>query len=212
MNDHEEDPELVRRLASGDGEALALLFAQHRERLRRMIEFRIDRRLNRRLDSEDILQESYIAAQKRIASFTDEPGHSAYVWLRLVVGQTMIDLYRQHVGAKMRNVGKEVVRHRSPTNSGTMSAFFVASITSPSQAAARAEFAEQLEQILGSMDDIDREVLVLRHFEEATNNEVAQILGLQPTAASNRYVRALGRLRGILQRISDFKEQEDERR
>jgi RNA polymerase sigma-70 factor (ECF subfamily) len=94
----------------------------------------------------------------------------------------------------MRNAGREV----SAPASHTMSGFFVGRFTSPSHAVMREEARQKIEQALDSMDEIDREVLVLRHFEELSNKEAADVLGIQENAASNRYVRALGRLKGFL--------------
>ncbi|MFM1870580.1 MAG: polymerase sigma factor SigW, partial [Planctomycetota bacterium] len=108
--------------------------------------------------------------------------------------QTMVDLFRRHVGAKMRAAGREVAAPAS----GSLSGLFVGHLTSPSQAAQREELRAKVEEALASMDEIDREVLMLRHFEELSNKEAAAVLGIQENAASNRYVRALGRLKGLL--------------
>ncbi|MBK8976268.1 MAG: sigma-70 family RNA polymerase sigma factor [Planctomycetes bacterium] len=201
-----EDPELLRRLATGDRDALAELFALHRERLRRMIRYRLHPRLDRRVDVDDVLQEAWLDAVRRIDSYRDQIDPSGFLWLRLVVGQTMIDLFRKHIGAQMRDANLEVPL--SPAagpqmSSGAVSAWLSASITSPSGAAQRLELAELLRRRLDDLDPIDREVLVLRHLEELGNTEVAQILGIQPSAASNRYVRALARLKGLLSGLAD---------
>jgi len=71
-------------------------------------------------------------------------------------------------------------------------------LTTASQAAIRVETQLQVQEALNSMDPIDREVLALRHFEMLSNEETAQVLGLKKTAASNRYIRALKRLKTIL--------------
>ncbi|MBI5851715.1 MAG: sigma-70 family RNA polymerase sigma factor [Planctomycetes bacterium] len=196
-----EDPELVARLAKGDREALAALFAQHRDRLRRMIEFRLHPRLLRRIDPDDVLQDAWLDAVLRIDSYAQQRDPSCYLWLRLVVGQTLIDLHRRHLGAQMRDMKLEVPMHRPggpAMSSDVISMHLSGGFTSPSGAAARAEQATLLRQVLDQMDDIDREILVLRHLEEMTNAEVSKLLDLQPTAASNRYVRALTRLKGLL--------------
>jgi len=192
-----DDPR-ERALRSGDDQALAPLFELHRERLQRMVHYRLDPRLVGRIDAEDVLQESYLEAGKRLAAFRDDD-KPFFVWMRLITQQTMIDLHRKHLGAKMRNAGREV----SAPASHTMSGFFVGHFTSPSQAVMREEARQKIEQALDSMDEIDREVLVLRHFEELSNKEAADVLGIQENAASNRYVRALGRLKGFLTGLGD---------
>lgn len=193
-----DDDALEAALRAGDDSALAGLFERERERVQRMVQFRLDPRLVGRIDSEDVVQDTFLEAGKRLDAFRgdDKP---FFVWLRLIAQQTMVDLHRKHVGAKMRNAAREV---HSP-KSHAMSAFFVGHITSPSGAAMREELRSKIEAALESMEEIDREVLLLRHFEELSNKEAAEVLGIQENAASNRYVRALGRLKGLLSELGD---------
>jgi RNA polymerase sigma-70 factor, ECF subfamily len=192
------DEPLERALRAGDDDKMAPLFELYRERLQRMVHFRLDPRLVGRIDAEDVLQESYLEAGKRLQAFRDDD-KPFFVWIRLITQQTMIDLHRKHLGAKMRNAGREV---HAPA-SATMSGFFVGHFTSPSHAVMREELRVKIEAALESMEEIDREVLVLRHFEELSNKETADVLGIQENAASNRYVRALGRLKGFLTGLGD---------
>lgn len=132
---------------------------------------------------------------------------SFYLWLRQVTMQRMIDLHRRHLLAGKRDVRQEVQLAPQSYNAATSAAIarhFIDAIVSPSQMAVRQEMLAQLETTLESMDDIDREVLALRHFEELGNSEVAELLGITEAAASNRYVRALSRLRKLLEQIPDF--------
>jgi RNA polymerase sigma-70 factor (ECF subfamily) len=189
---------LERSLRAGDDHALAGLLEFYRERLLRMVQFRLDPRLVGRLDPEDVLQEAFIESEKRLQAFRDDV-KPFLVWIRLITQQTMIDLFRKHLGSKMRSAGREV---KAPA-SGTLSGWFVAHVTSPSRAVMREEVRQKVEQALASMDEIDREVLLLRHFEELSNKEAAAVLGIQENAASNRYVRALGRLKGYLGELAE---------
>lgn len=201
------DDDLVERLRAGDESALAALFHRHRERLWRMVQFRLDRRLAARLDSDDILQEAFVSATSRVNSFLSRPDGSAFVWLRLVVGQTMVDVYRRHLGAEMRDAGRDVSVCGSTNSTATSAALaeqFLSAITSPSHAAMKAELSQQLEEAISALSAIDQEIIALRHFEDLTNAEAAEVLGLQPTAASNRYVRAIARLKDVLIRIPGF--------
>jgi RNA polymerase sigma-70 factor (ECF subfamily) len=200
---------LTDRMKRGDVEALAAFFARHRERLWRMVSFRMDRRLSGRVDPDDVLQEAYLAAAQRIGNYGKDPSFSPFIWLRIVLMQTLIDIHRHHLGAQMRDADREVRFHgpRYPqTTSVSLVAQFVGKFTSPSQAAAREEMLCRLEQAVSAMDPIDQEVLALRHFEELSNSEVAEVLGIQQKAASIRYVRALKRLRAILSGMPDFLE------
>ena len=199
--------DLQQRLIEGDPQALADLFSRHRERLWRMVNFRLDRRLSGRVDPEDILQEAYLDAAQRIQHYRDDSPASSFLWLRMIVTQTMIDLHRRHLGAQRRDARREVSGDRGffPASTSTsLASQFLGHLTSPSQAAMRAELSGQLEQAIAQMDPIDQEVLALRHFEELTNSEVAEVLGIQVKAASIRYVRALKRLQEVLSQLPGF--------
>jgi RNA polymerase sigma-70 factor (ECF subfamily) len=190
-----------QRLQSGDRNALAALFSQHWERLWRMVNFRMDRRLLGRVDADDVLQEAYLAAAARLEHCRDDASPSPFVWLRLIVLQTLTDIHRHHLGAQMRDPDREIdlIGCRYPVSTtAALAAQLMANATSPSQAAVRSETLAQVEQVIAGMDPLDREVLALRHFEELGNSEVAEVLGIQQKAASIRYIRALKRLRAIL--------------
>jgi RNA polymerase sigma-70 factor (ECF subfamily) len=209
---------LLERLKRGDREALAALFAEHHERLWRAVSFRMDRRLAGRIDADDVLQEAYLAAAQRLDRYVADPSWSAFVWLRMIVMQTLTDLHRYHLGAQMRDAGRETNLRSGPargcpavhawqnpqTTSVSLAALLVGQVTSPSQAAARAEMFDQVERAIAAMDPLDQEVLALRHFEELSNSEVAEVLGIGQKAASIRYVRALKRLRAVLSQVPGF--------
>lgn len=202
-----ELPPLIVKLRSGDRQALAELFSIHRDRLWRTVQFRLDRRLQGRVDPDDVLQEAYLAAADRIAHFVGDTAAALHVWLRMIVTQTMIDVHRRHLGAQMRDAQREVSLQGGCWPQGTSTSMALqlsGRLTSPSQAAARSELSRQLGQILEQMDPIDREVLALRHFEELGNSEVAEVLGIQQKAASIRYVRAVRRLQAILSQLPGF--------
>jgi RNA polymerase sigma-70 factor (ECF subfamily) len=201
MANDEELAGLLDRLRRGDQDALAELYAGYRARLRRMVEVRLDPRLKGRVSPSDVLQEAYIDAVKRLRHFFDKPDESFFGWLRLVVGQRIADVHREHLGAAKRDAAQEVSIFRGvPAASSTcLAGLLVGDVSSPSQAAQRAETLAAVEAALNALDPIDREVLALRHFEELSNNEVADALGIQRAAASKRYVRALARLRESLE-------------
>ena len=202
---------LLRRALAGDESALAALFDGHRERLRRMIRLRLDRRLSGRVDASDVLQEAYLDVRKRIAEYArDASAMPFHLWLRLVAGQRLTDVHRHHLGAQMRDAGMEVSLHRGPfpqADSISLAAQLLGKMTSASKAAIRAEHKLIVQEALNGMDPLDREVLALRHFEHLSNDETAQVLGLTKSAASNRYIRALKRLKEILSSIPGLREQ-----
>jgi RNA polymerase sigma-70 factor (ECF subfamily) len=202
-----EPQDLLERLKRGDEDALARLFSQHRDRLWRMVSFRMDRRLLGRVDPDDVLQEAYLAAAQRLRHYGADSSPSPFVWLRMIAMQTLTDVYRHHLGAQMRDADREVALHgrdNPPTTSASLAALLVGRFTSPSQAAARAETLDQVERAIAAMEPLDQEVLALRHFEELTNSEVAEVLGIQQKAASIRYVRAIRRLKTVLSELPGF--------
>jgi RNA polymerase sigma-70 factor (ECF subfamily) len=202
-----EPDALLRQAQAGDEHALAELFARYRDRLRRMVRLRLDRRLSGRLDPSDVLQEAYLEIAKRFSEYTANPAQPFFLWLRFLTGQKLIDLHRHHLGAKMRDADQEVSLYRGalpPASSESLAQQLLGRLTSPSRAAIRAEMQIRLQEALNTMDPLDREVLVLRHFEELSNQEIAKVLGIGKTAASNRYLRALQRLRDMLDNCPGF--------
>ena len=205
--DGSETGELLQQVRAGDQASLAKLFALHRARLRTMVRLRLDRRLQGRVDPSDVLQEAFVDLAKRAGEYVANPSMPFFLWLRLLTGQRLTAIHRQHLGAQMRDAGMEVSLHRGAlpqATSGSLAAQLMGHLTSPTQAAVRAEMQLRLQEALNGMDPLDREVLVLRHFEELSNNETAAALGLQKAAASNRYVRALKRLKDILAGMPGF--------
>ncbi|HVK07699.1 MAG TPA: sigma-70 family RNA polymerase sigma factor [Gemmataceae bacterium] len=196
----DEFDELVRRLREGDPAAAGALFELCRDRLRRMVRLRLDRRLQGRLDPDDVLQEAFLDVQKKAADFAGKPDMPAYLWLRLVTAERLLVLHRHHLGARARDAGREVSLCAGGPAASTHSLanLLLGRLTSPTQAAVRAERQLRLQEALNGMDPVDREVLALRHFEELSNAEAAAVLGVSKTAASNRYVRALKRLKDML--------------
>src|SRR5690242_12283986 len=199
--------DLLRRAKAGDAAALGALFAHYRDRLRKMVRLRLDRRVAGRLDASDVLQEAYLDVARRFPEYAAAPAVPFYVWLRALTGQRLIDLHRQHLGARMRDAGQEVSLYRGAlpqASSVSLAQQLLAGLTSPTQAAVRAEMQLQLQEALNGMDPIDREVVVLRHFEELNNVETAAVLGIEPSAASKRYLRAVRRLKKILDQVPGF--------
>jgi len=192
---------LLELARTGDKAALNEIFAQHRARLRRMVELRLDRRLQSRIDASDVIQEAYVDVVRRLEEYLKKPDYPLFLWLRLIVGERMVKLHRHHLGAQMRDAGLEVSIYRGAlpeASSAALAAQLLGKHTSPTQAAVRAERMMRLQEALNTLDPMDREVLSLRHFEEMSLAETALTLGIQESAAAKRYVRALKRLKAIL--------------
>jgi RNA polymerase sigma-70 factor (ECF subfamily) len=198
------DDLLIDRAAAGDSAALAELFGRYRKRLRAMVRLRLDRRLQGRVDPSDVLQEAYLDVAQQLSTYLAKPEMPFYLWLRLTTGQRLMRLHRQHLGAAIREAGREVSLHRGAlpqASSVSLAAQLLGKMTSASKAVERVEIQLRLQAALNGMDEMDREIIALRHFEELSNAEAAQVLGLEPSAASKRYIRALKRLHEILKSI-----------
>jgi RNA polymerase sigma-70 factor (ECF subfamily) len=192
---------LLERARAGDKQALNELIGRHRARLRRMVELRLDRRLQSRIDASDVIQEAYVEVVRRLGEYLSEPSYPLFLWLRLIVGERLLKLHRHHLGTKMRDAELEVSIYRGAlpaASSAALAAQLLGKHTSPTQAAMRAERMMRLQEALNTLDPMDREVLSLRHFEEMSLVETALSLGIEQSAAAKRYVRALKRLKAVL--------------
>jgi RNA polymerase sigma-70 factor (ECF subfamily) len=190
----------LRQAAQGQEDAWRNLLARHEGRLRRLIAVRLHPRLKGRLGPEDVLQEVYLEAAAHLPSYLEGAAVSFFFWLRGIACNKLLALHRQHLGTLMRDASREVsLDEPSPeASSAALAAQIVADDTRPSEAAARAERQQRLQDALDRLSPPDREALALRHFEQLTNAEIARILGITEAAARKRCLRALGHLREIL--------------
>jgi RNA polymerase sigma-70 factor (ECF subfamily) len=201
---HGEEPDatdLLRRAAAGDQASWRALLARHEGRLRRLVAFRMDRRLQGRLDPSDVLQEVYLEVAGHLDDYLQAPGLPFYLWLRGIAGNKLLELHRHHLGTEMRDAGREVSLYRGAlpeASSAELAARLLGRLNRPSEAAVRAETKLRLQEALNSLEPLDREVLALRHFEQLSTAETARVLGIKEAAAGKRYLRALRRLKDIL--------------
>jgi RNA polymerase sigma-70 factor, ECF subfamily len=202
MSDNSSDTnELIEAASKGNQEKWGSLLARHRDRLRRMVALRMDRRLQGRIDPSDVIQEACLEASNRFSEYLKKPTMPFFLWLRFLTGQKLLELHRIHLKAQVRDIGREVSLYHGSlpeTTSAALAAHLMGHLTRPSEAAIRAEMKIRLQEALNSMGALDREVLALRHFEHLTNAETARVLNIQEAAASKRYIRALKRLKEIL--------------
>jgi len=199
--------ELFRRVALGDEAALAELFGAHRERLKRLVRLRLDRRLQRRVDPSDVLQEAYFDLARKLPAYAKKKTPMPFfLWFRLVVVERLIRIHRAHIDAAARDAGREVPIRQGGLRADSESVVeeLLGDVTTASRAAEEAERRRWLTATLDGMEPIDREVIVLRHFEELSNEEAASVLGLSRAAASKRYVRAMLKLKTVLAKVPEL--------
>ena len=185
---------LLEQIRGGDAEALNRLLEHHRPYVRRLLDLRIAPKLRARVDPSDIVQDTQIEVARRIDDYLERRPMSFRVWLRKTAGEQMIMAYRRHVDAERRSVEREV---SLPAHSSVALARQLIK-GSPGKELERRELAARVRKAVDSLPDADREILLMRNFEELTNQEAAEVLKIDSVAASKRYGRALVRLRNNL--------------
>jgi RNA polymerase sigma-70 factor, ECF subfamily len=202
-----EVAEFLRRAAAGDEEALRELFARYHDRLKRMVHLRLSRRLAGRVDDSDVLQEAFVEVARKLPEYVQEPKLPPFLWMRHLTALKLTEVHRRHLGTQLRDADREVTLHRGGlplADSVSLAAQLLGTLTTPSQAAIKAETRMLVQEALNGMDPIDREVLALKHFEQLSTTEIAEVLGLSKAGAGSRYLRAIKRLRAILEQIPGF--------
>jgi RNA polymerase sigma-70 factor (ECF subfamily) len=200
---------LLQRAVAGDAQARDTLFQLHRERLKRMVHLRLSRRLQGRVDDSDVVQEALLDCSRRLGEYAADPKLPFFLWLRHMTGLKLAEIHRRHLGTQLRDADREVTLHRGglpDADSVSLAAQLLGHLTTPSQAAIKAETRLLVQEALNSMDPVDREVLALKHFEQLSTSEIAEVLGMSKAGAGSRYLRAIKRLREVLAQIPGFME------
>lgn len=202
----EQTQELMAAARAGEGDAAGQLLNRHRDALRRMVELRLDRRIQQRIDASDIVQEVMIEANRRLEQFLAAPAMPFHLWLRQMARDRIIDAHRRHRASGKRSVDREQAMV-APAALDRSTIELVGQICdpelTPAAAATMQELQRRFQAALETMDDHDREIVLMRHFEQLSNQDVAQSLGLTEPAASMRYLRAMRKLRKLLSEPSD---------
>jgi RNA polymerase sigma-70 factor (ECF subfamily) len=194
--DETETQRLLQQVRGGDRLAFEQLFTRHRPFLRQIIELRLDPRLRSRVDPSDVVQETQLEAFRRLDDYLQRQPMPFRLWLRKTACERLLMAQRQHVGAARRAVGREVTL--PDASSLQLAQQLLAGGSTPSQRLNREELAGQVRQAVTRLSETDREVLLMRNLEMLSNQEVALELQIDPAAASQRYGRALLRLRKLL--------------
>ena len=202
----EKTHELLEDVRQGNPDAIGRLLQRHRDALRRMVDMRLDRKIRQRVDASDIVQEVMVEANRRLQTYLENPVMPFHLWLRQMATDRLIDAHRRHRVSGKRSVDRErasVVHLGYDRSTVEMAAQLCDQELTPAAAATMHELQRRFQTALEEMDDQDREVLVMRHIEHLTNQDVAQALGLSEPAASMRYLRAVRRLRKRLPEASN---------
>jgi RNA polymerase sigma-70 factor, ECF subfamily len=199
--DSEKTQELIAAARDGDHEAIENLLQRHRDSLRRLIHLRMDPAVRQRLDASDIVQEVLIEANRRIGDYLADPKMPFHLWLRAMAKDHVIDAHRRHRVAARRSVDREQPLAARPTldeSTLDLASRLQGREMTPATAATWQELNRRFQAACDELEEQDREIIFMRHFEQLTNGEVATALDLSPQAASMRYLRAMRRLRSKL--------------
>jgi RNA polymerase sigma-70 factor (ECF subfamily) len=194
------DADLLARARAGQEDAVAELFARHRQRVRAAIALRLDRRVAARIDVSDVLQETYVEAVRRLPGYLEGPDMPFELWLCWLAREQVLTCHRRHLGADMRSVRREMGPLPADSSAQVVSAL-AGPASSPSRHLAAAEMTERLRLALQQLTEDERDLILWRHFEQLSNQETARLLHVSEAAASKRYVRALERLRVLLRAL-----------
>jgi RNA polymerase sigma-70 factor, ECF subfamily len=196
-----ETEALLHRVAQADAMAVDELWERHRPALRRMIGLRLDRTLSRRVDASDVVQDVLLKANQRLAEYLRNPSIPFHAWLRQIAQDHVIDAHRRHRQAGMRSMDRERPMNVGPADDRSsldLAAQLRDPALTPGAEVLRRELEGRFREALLLLDDDDREIILLRHFEQLSNGAAGRILGLSDAAAGMRHLRALRRLRAIL--------------
>jgi RNA polymerase sigma-70 factor (ECF subfamily) len=197
-----ETQELLDQARQGDASAVGRLLAQHREPVRRMIDLRLDPAIAARVDASDVVQDVLLEASRRLDDYLSKPVMPFHLWLRHIAKDHIIDAHRRHRLAQRRGVDREqplVPAALAGRSSVELAGQLMDPERTPASAAIQQELERRLHAALVALDEDDREVILMRHYEQLSNQEVAASLGLSEAAASMRYLRSIRRLRALLQ-------------
>lgn len=199
--DHQTET-LLNAARDGDSDAVNRLLDKHRGPVRRLVELRLDRKVQRRVDVSDVVQDVLVEASGRLEKYLADPSMAFHLWLRQIAWDRIIDTYRRHRVSAKRNMDREQPMS-APAGPDQSTMEFAVQLCdpalTPAAAATQREIAVKVEEAIEKMNDQDREIIVMRHYEHLSNLEIAEALGLNAPAASMRYLRAVRRLREMLQ-------------
>lgn len=209
--DGHQTEELLAGAKDGNNDAVERLLDRHRDSLRRMIGMRLDKKITRRVDVSDVVQDVLVEANRRLQDYLANPVMAFHLWIRQIAKDRIIDAHRRHRVSAKRSIDREqplVAQGAVDRSTIELAGQLCDPELTPAAAATQHEMALHVQGAIELLDDRDREIILMRHYEQLTNQEIAESLSLTEPAASMRYLRALKRLRKKLDGQPDFAEDE----
>ncbi len=197
------EEQLTRRVLEavqrGEQRAVERLLASYRPAIWSLVAMRLDRHVRRRLDVSDVVQEVLLEASRRLHDYVANPTVSFRAWIRQLAYDRIVDAHRRHRAAAKRSLERERPLSYDVDRCEQVEAAMIDPESTPATRAAQRELVARIEAAIGQLSEQDAEVLIKRHFERLSNREVAQALGLNEAAAGMRYLRAIRRLRQLME-------------
>jgi len=193
--------QLLDDARAGDADAINHLIERHRDSVKRLVQMRLDQRIQRRVDVSDVVQDVMVEAHRRLRDYLGQPSMAFHLWLRQIAKDRIIDAHRRHRVSGKRSVDREQalqVAASDDRSAADLALQLLDPEITPASAAVHREMIRRVEEAVTQLGEQDFEIVAMRHYEQLSNQEVAQILGLSEPAASMRYLRAIRRLRAIL--------------
>lgn len=197
MTELKETKTLIEQACAGDDSVVAELFERYRERLKRLVTLRMHPQMRSRLDASDVLQEAYIELARRLPKYAEEREIPFFVWLRMIATDSLKQLQRKHLRAEKRTAYREVDLASMPLNDASilnLASQLAGQFTSVDRNLIKEEVQRKLMDALDRMEVNDREIVAMRHFEELSTQEIAELVGLTRSGVLKRYTRAIERL------------------
>jgi len=188
---------LLAEIRDGDPDAVNALINRHREAVRRLVQMRMDQAIASRVDASDVVQDVMFEASRRLNNYIQDPALPFHLWLRQLAKDRMIDMHRRHRAAQRRSVDREQAVNslvNDDRSAADLAKLLRDAELTPAAATVRREMEQQFLAAVNDLNDADREIIMMRHFEHLTSAEAAQALGMTAAAAGMRYVRALRKL------------------
>ncbi len=200
--EQDKTQELLADARKGDDSAVNQLLDRHRDSVKQLVRMRLDHKIQRRVDVSDVVQDVFVEANRRLQTYLANPVMPFHLWLRQIARDRIIDAHRRHRVSARRSVDREqamVALRGYDQSSVQLMAMLGDQRLTPAAQAVQAEMARKVEQAITQLDDRDSEIVVMRHYEHLSNQEIAHLLDLSEPAASMRYLRAVRRLKAALQ-------------
>lgn len=187
--------------------SIAATLMEYRERLLSLAKRNLNPILLRRVTPEDVVQDTLSSACQKIDFLENNPEIPVYFKLRTILFQTITALERKHLQSQKRDAYKEleVSDQQEDATAKLNWNMFADSVTGPLTKLARIDRYELLKKAMASLPENDRQILELRHFDNMSNMDCAEVLHITTKNASIRYVRALEKLQKLLVELTEFR-------